>query len=225
MTGPRKESAVPFSPRVASQWQDSRNRRHAMTDHKIGSREEWQAAREELLRREKEHTKTGDELARRAPRAAVGAGREGVPVRHRRRHADAGAAVRRALPAPRLPLHVRAELRGRLPHLLVDGGRLQRPPSAPPRARPDDAARLARAAREAPGVQAEDGLEHSLGLLGRQRLQLRLRRLVPRRAGARADGPCAGRPGVGPASDGGRHGNGCCGIRLGGLRVQRVRAR
>ena len=35
-----------------------------MTDHKIGSREEWQAARDELLRREKEHTKIGDELAR-----------------------------------------------------------------------------------------------------------------------------------------------------------------
>src|SRR6266542_2445114 len=35
-----------------------------MPDHKIGSREEWQAAREELLRREKEHTRMGDELAR-----------------------------------------------------------------------------------------------------------------------------------------------------------------
>jgi predicted dithiol-disulfide oxidoreductase (DUF899 family) len=35
-----------------------------MTDHKIGSREEWQAAHEELLRREKEHTRMGDELAR-----------------------------------------------------------------------------------------------------------------------------------------------------------------
>ena len=35
-----------------------------MTEHKIGSREEWQAAREELLRREKEHTRMGDELAR-----------------------------------------------------------------------------------------------------------------------------------------------------------------
>ncbi|MFL5820682.1 MAG: DUF899 domain-containing protein [Solirubrobacteraceae bacterium] len=35
-----------------------------MTDHKIASREEWQAAREELLRREKEHTRAGDELAR-----------------------------------------------------------------------------------------------------------------------------------------------------------------
>jgi predicted dithiol-disulfide oxidoreductase (DUF899 family) len=35
-----------------------------MTGHKIGSREEWQLAREELLRREKEHTRMGDELAR-----------------------------------------------------------------------------------------------------------------------------------------------------------------
>jgi predicted dithiol-disulfide oxidoreductase (DUF899 family) len=36
-----------------------------MTDHKIGTREEWQAAREELLVLEKEHTRQGDELARR----------------------------------------------------------------------------------------------------------------------------------------------------------------
>jgi predicted dithiol-disulfide oxidoreductase (DUF899 family) len=35
-----------------------------MTDHKLGSRKEWEAAREELLRREKEHTRMGDELAR-----------------------------------------------------------------------------------------------------------------------------------------------------------------
>ena len=35
-----------------------------MTDHKVVGREKWQAAREELLRREKEHTRMGDELAR-----------------------------------------------------------------------------------------------------------------------------------------------------------------
>ena len=34
-----------------------------MTDHKIGPRKEWLAAREQLLLREKEHTKLGDELA------------------------------------------------------------------------------------------------------------------------------------------------------------------
>jgi predicted dithiol-disulfide oxidoreductase (DUF899 family) len=35
-----------------------------MTDHKIGTRKEWLAAREKLLEREKEHTRMGDELAR-----------------------------------------------------------------------------------------------------------------------------------------------------------------
>ncbi|MGZ4288355.1 MAG: DUF899 domain-containing protein [Solirubrobacteraceae bacterium] len=35
-----------------------------MTTHKIGTREEWQAARAALLEREKEHTRVGDELAR-----------------------------------------------------------------------------------------------------------------------------------------------------------------
>ena len=38
--------------------------RDAMTDHQVVSREEWQAARDELLRREKEHTRMADELAR-----------------------------------------------------------------------------------------------------------------------------------------------------------------
>src|SRR5512133_2144107 len=34
-----------------------------MTDHQVVSREEWTAAREDLLAREKEHTRMGDELA------------------------------------------------------------------------------------------------------------------------------------------------------------------
>jgi predicted dithiol-disulfide oxidoreductase (DUF899 family) len=35
-----------------------------MTNHKIGTREEWLASREDLLKREKEHTRLGDEIAR-----------------------------------------------------------------------------------------------------------------------------------------------------------------
>jgi predicted dithiol-disulfide oxidoreductase (DUF899 family) len=35
-----------------------------MTDHRIGTREDWLAAREQLLVCEKEHTRLGDELAR-----------------------------------------------------------------------------------------------------------------------------------------------------------------
>ena len=36
-----------------------------MTDHPIATHDEWLAAREELLEREKEHTRLGDELAKR----------------------------------------------------------------------------------------------------------------------------------------------------------------
>src|SRR5262245_34526157 len=35
-----------------------------MTEHRIGTQEEWQAALDELLVSEKEHTRLGDELAR-----------------------------------------------------------------------------------------------------------------------------------------------------------------
>jgi predicted dithiol-disulfide oxidoreductase (DUF899 family) len=38
--------------------------RPSVAGHRIGTREEWSAAREELLAREKEHTRQGDELAR-----------------------------------------------------------------------------------------------------------------------------------------------------------------
>jgi predicted dithiol-disulfide oxidoreductase (DUF899 family) len=37
---------------------------HTARSQKIGTREEWQMAREELLRREKEHTRMGDKLTR-----------------------------------------------------------------------------------------------------------------------------------------------------------------
>ena len=36
-----------------------------MTDHKVVGREEWEAARDDLIQREKEHTRMADELARR----------------------------------------------------------------------------------------------------------------------------------------------------------------
>jgi predicted dithiol-disulfide oxidoreductase (DUF899 family) len=40
-----------------------KRRQDAVTDHKVVSRQEWQAARDELLQREKEHTRMADELA------------------------------------------------------------------------------------------------------------------------------------------------------------------
>jgi predicted dithiol-disulfide oxidoreductase (DUF899 family) len=41
-----------------------RPERRSATGHRIGTRDEWAAARDELLAREKEHTRLGDELAR-----------------------------------------------------------------------------------------------------------------------------------------------------------------
>src|SRR5215211_8679362 len=64
----------------------TRRRRDAMTDHNVVDRTEFDAAREKLIEREKEHTRKADELAR--PRRAF----------------------RRPLTASRLPLHVRTDL-------------------------------------------------------------------------------------------------------------------
>src|SRR5438067_4258474 len=41
------------------------DRRHEMTEHRIGTQDEWQAERDALLNEEKELTRRGDELARR----------------------------------------------------------------------------------------------------------------------------------------------------------------
>jgi predicted dithiol-disulfide oxidoreductase (DUF899 family) len=43
---------------------DTSRKERVMAGHTIGTREEWLAAREELLKREKEHTRLGDEIAR-----------------------------------------------------------------------------------------------------------------------------------------------------------------
>ena len=137
-----------------------------MTGHEIGTREEWAAAREQLLAREKEHTKLGDELARQ---------RRELPWVHVDKEYTFDTAD-----GP----HKLAELfdgRSQLlvyhfmfgpsyeagcPTLLVNGGRRRRCPPAPPCARRDDDVRVTGAAREAAGVQAADGLEHALGLFG-----------------------------------------------------------
>jgi predicted dithiol-disulfide oxidoreductase (DUF899 family) len=50
--------------RLGSPGSTRKRREDAMTDHKVVGRQEWQAARDELLQREKQHTRMGDELAR-----------------------------------------------------------------------------------------------------------------------------------------------------------------
>jgi predicted dithiol-disulfide oxidoreductase (DUF899 family) len=56
--------APPQQPDVPAQKPTRTRRYDAMTEHGVVGRQEWQAAREALLEREKEHTRMGDELAR-----------------------------------------------------------------------------------------------------------------------------------------------------------------
>src|SRR6266853_428005 len=140
--------------------------------------------------------------------AAVGADRQGVSIRDRRGERLAGRPLQRALAASRLPLHVRARVHGGVCDLLDDRRRVRRLRRAPGEPRRHAFGGIAGASREAAGVQAADGVEISLGLLARRRLQLRLPRLVHRGATARggyriqlrARRPRDGRDDTGPAA-------------------------
>ena len=155
------------------------------TTHKTGTREEWLAARLELLEAEKELTRRSDELARR---------RQELPWvridKEYRFETDEGSASLADLFRGRSQLlvyhfmfgpdytagcpscsSIADGFNGFVVHLanhdvMLCGG-------------------VAGAAREAAGVQAADGLDVSLGVLARRRLQLRLQRLVHRGATAR----------------------------------------
>ena len=105
-----------------------------MTTHKTGTREQWLAARLELLEAEKELTRRSDELARQRQELPW------VRVDKEYRFETDEAAPRwrissAAARSSRLSLHVRPRLHGGLPVLLDDRGRLQRlrRPSGEPR--------------------------------------------------------------------------------------------
>ena len=155
-----------------------------MTEHTTGTREEWLAARLELLAAEKELTRRGDELARQRRALPWVQIETGLSLRDGRRERLAGRPLPRALTAARLPLHVRARLQRRLSRLLGDRGRLRRLRDSPGQPRRDALGGVARSAREAAGLQATDGLELPVGIRVRERLQPRLRRLRHGRAGA-----------------------------------------
>ena len=81
----------------------------------IGTREQFDTARRALLEREKELTRLSDEVARERqalPWVPVEVEYEFITAR---RPQDARRALRRALAADRLPLHVRPGLGGGLP--------------------------------------------------------------------------------------------------------------
>ena len=91
-----------------------------MTDHKTGARQEWLAARIELLEEGADVTqrRAGAETSG----ADVGPGRQVLPLRDRRRERLAGGPLRRALAAPSLPIHVRVRLQGGVSILFGDRG-------------------------------------------------------------------------------------------------------
>jgi Bacterial protein of unknown function (DUF899) len=157
-----------------------------MTDHKIGTREEWLAARLELLKAEKELTRRSDELAE---------WRQKLPWvridKQYRFETDDGTASLADLFRGRSQLLVYHFMFGRvyrrLPSLFGYCGRLQRLRCAPREPRRRDDCDLARTYRRAAGLQAPHGLDVHVGVVARQRLQLRLQYIVYR--GAAEFGP------------------------------------
>ena len=138
-----------------------------MTEHKIGTREEWLAARRELLAAEKEHTRRGDELARRRRElpwvpvdkeygfdtedgrktlAELFDGRSQLLVYHFMFGPDYEAGCPSCS-------SIADGFNGFVVHLAHQ--------------RRDDALRLARAARQAPGLQRADGLDVPVGVVAR----------------------------------------------------------
>ena len=84
---------------------------------------------------------------------------------------------------------VRPELRGRLPDQLIDRGQHQRRSPSPECARRDHAPRVAGSVAEVAVVQTAHGLGHPMGVVSRQRVQLRPRLLDHRRPGAHVGRP------------------------------------
>jgi predicted dithiol-disulfide oxidoreductase (DUF899 family) len=145
-----------------------------MTDHKIGTSEEWLAAREKLVEREKEYTRLGDELARQR--------RELPWVRVEKEYrfeTVEGTKTLAELFGGRSQLLIyhfmfRSLVRGRLLRLLVDCRQPRPERRSPGGAGRNGGALIEGAAREAPGLQAAD-------VLGQPRLGLNRRRRLPPR--------------------------------------------
>ena len=152
----------------------------------VVSREQWLAARKELLAKEKELTRARDALnteRRMLPMVEIDKPYvfEGPDGRR-----DAARPLRGPPPADPHPLHVQPRVGGRLPEL---HGRRRRDGAGPLRAPacPRDVAglRRARAAGQDRALQGQAGLDLPVVLVVRQRLQLRLPRHARRVGGTR----------------------------------------
>jgi hypothetical protein len=162
-----------------------------MTDHlemktpPIVSPQEWEAARLQLLVKEKELTRARDALAAERRRMPVDGRREGLPLRGPGRPGEPARPVRAAPAADRLPLLLRAgrdHLRGGgrgVPgaglRRLLDDHRPGRPPRPPERARHHARQRLARPPGRDPGLEGAHGMGAHPLVHDRRRLRQRLR--------------------------------------------------
>ena len=156
-----------------------------MTEHRIGTQEEWQAERGALLKEEKELTRRGDELARKRRELPW------VPVeKDYRFETEGGTKTLADLFDGRSQLLVYHFMFGPdwdagCPVCTSITDTLERSGPASESEGHDAAAHVPRAAREAPRLPRPDGMEHRLGLERRQRLQSRHRLPGhPRGAGA-----------------------------------------
>ena len=156
-----------------------------MTTHRTATREEWLEARLDLLEAEKDLTRRSDELARR---------RQELPWvridKEYRFETDEGSASLADLFRGRSQLIVYhfmfgPDYKAGCPSCsaIADGFNGVAVHLAAPRRHALGG--VAGAARQAAGVQAADGVDVSVGVVVRQRLQLRLQRLVHRGAAAR----------------------------------------
>ena len=145
-----------------------------MTEHEVGTREEWLAARKELLEEEKELTRRSDELARkrqalpwvRVEKEYLFETNEGTKTLAELFDGRSQLIVYHFMYGPNTPdglsgLHFPRE----------PPRRRGRPPQPPRR---DVPVRIALAARDAERLQAPHGLELPVGVVGRNRLQPRL---------------------------------------------------
>ena len=150
-----------------------------MTDHRTGTHEEWLAARLELLDAEKELTRRGDELAR------LRQDLPWVPIEKEYRfETDEGTALSSTSSKGARSCSSTTSCSGPTSRPGVRPAR-RSPTASPVGGAPRQPRRrvhsgVARAAGEAAGLQAADGLELSVGVFVRERLQLRLSR-VPHR--------------------------------------------
>src|SRR5690348_16859929 len=145
-----------------------------MTNHRTGTRAEWLSARLDLLDAEKALTRRSDEVARQ---------RQELPwVRIDKEYqldtVDGPSVARRPVSRPfaaaRLSLHVWTDIHGGVSGLFGYRGRLQRirRPSCQPRR--DAMGGVTGSSGETRRVQAAHGLGLPVGVVVRQRLQLRL---------------------------------------------------